>query len=61
MNVDDKICQVCHIEDTYTWQHCPTCKACPKYQEVRNFDRMWGEGDVFCIKCENKVRTFDSG
>lgn len=41
--------------------HCPKCGSHPREHEVRNFDRMWGDGDVFCKRCETRVRDFDSG
>lgn len=55
------VCNVCHKPDTYTWQHCPKCGACPEYQEVRNHSLMWHDGDIHCTKCETFVRSFDAG
>ena len=41
----------------------PKCPHCGKHaeQEVRNFDRTWGDGDVHCTACGKRVRSFDSG
>ena len=41
--------------------NCPKCGAPPSEQELRNYDRMWGEGDLYCKKCGTYVRGFDSG
>jgi len=41
------------------WCPCPKCGAEPKDQEVRNYDMMWGDGDVYCKKCGAYVRSWD--
>lgn len=46
---------------TSKWRLCPKCGSEPRYHRVENFDRMWGDGDVYCNKCDTRVRTFDSG
>jgi len=40
---------------------CPKCGSTAIDHELRNFDRMWGDGEVFCIICNTKVRNVDSG
>lgn len=40
---------------------CPKCGSEPKDQEVRNYDPIWKDGDVFCLKCETRVRSYDAG
>lgn len=37
---------------------CPNCKT-TKYAEVRNYDAMWGDGDLYCSKCDVKIRNWD--
>jgi hypothetical protein len=41
----------------------PTIKCfCEKPEGVLwNFDRMWGDGEIYCNKCSGFVRYFDSG
>ncbi len=43
------------------WNSCPHCGADKSHQEVRNYDMMWGDGDVYCTKCGKRVRSWDSG
>lgn len=50
-------CSKCNTDQ----KHCPKCGSCPKYHEVKDFDRMWGEGYVYCMICDAFVRHFDSG
>lgn len=40
--------------------NCPKCGAEPKDQEVRNYDPIWRDGEVFCVKCGTKVRDYDA-
>lgn len=55
------ICNVCNADKKLNHKkHCPKCDSCPSAHEVRGFDRMWGEGDVYCTWCETFVRSFDS-
>lgn len=37
---------------------CPNCKT-NKYAELRNYDLTWGDGDIYCKKCEIKIRNWD--
>jgi hypothetical protein len=32
-----------------------------EFTEVRNFDRMWGDGDLICRRCGGYVRAIDTG
>jgi hypothetical protein len=41
------------------WTDCPHCGAPPADQEVRNYDAIWGDGDVYCTKCDQRVRSWD--
>jgi len=41
--------------------YCPKCNSDPSKHKVRNFNRMWGDGDVYCTICESYVRGFDTG
>lgn len=43
------------------WANCPTCDAPPKDQEVRNYDAIWQDGDVYCTHCGSYVRHWDAG
>jgi len=43
------------------WRRCKKCGSLPDDHELRNFDRMWGDGDVYCLKCGTRVRSYDSG
>jgi len=38
-----------------------SCGSEPKDHEVRNFDAVWRDGDVYCIPCGGYVRSFDAG
>lgn len=40
---------------------CPKCGSLPKDHEVRNHSLMWGDGDVYCTKCDAYVRMYDAG
>jgi hypothetical protein len=42
-------------------KNCPKCGSEPKEHEVRNFDRVWRDGDVYCTKCNTYVRMYDAG
>jgi hypothetical protein len=41
--------------------HCPKCDSSPREHEIRNFDRIWRDGDVYCLKCGTFVRYYDAG
>jgi hypothetical protein len=41
--------------------NCPKCGAPPANQEVRNYDEIWRDGDVYCMKCNTRVRSYDAG
>jgi hypothetical protein len=42
-----------------------TCQKCPKCGgtdfEVRRYDLMWHEGEVWCVPCNVYVRQYDAG
>lgn len=64
MEEDKKpFCEICKVEvwSLYTHKHCPNCNASPKDQEVRNYDMMWHDGDVYCTKCDTYIRGYDAG
>jgi hypothetical protein len=54
-------CPACQIETILNHTHCPKCNAPPQDHEVRNFDPVWRDGDVFCLKCGTRVRGYDAG
>ena len=39
---------------------CPSCLKSDRL-ERRNYDMMWGEADLFCGRCDVKVRDMDFG
>lgn len=41
--------------------HCPVCDSTSRDHEVRGYNMMWGDGDVYCMKCGAYVRMWDSG
>ena len=41
--------------------NCPKCSAPPSEQEVRNYDEIWRDGDVYCKQCNTRVRDYDAG
>jgi hypothetical protein len=43
------------------WNECSQCGSGPSEHEVRNHDLMWHDGDVYCLRCGNRVRTYDAG
>jgi hypothetical protein len=38
---------------------CPKCGSTE--MTVRNYDPMWHDGDVHCVKCGEYVRGYDAG
>lgn len=42
---------------------CPNdkCKANPLEVKVINYDMMWHDGDIVCVKCGQYIRMFDAG
>lgn len=42
-------------------KHCPKCDSPPKEHELRNHDLIWHDGDVYCTRCETRVRSWDAG
>jgi hypothetical protein len=40
---------------------CPNCKAKPLEVEVKNYSLMWHDGDVCCVSCGHKIRSYDAG
>jgi hypothetical protein len=61
----DKFCNRCktknpkHIEKYC--RYCPKCGSDPSHHEMRNYSMIWHEGDIFCLKCDSFVRSFDAG
>lgn len=39
---------------------CPVCKKTDML-EVRNYSMIWHDGDVWCVRCDVFVRTYDAG
>ncbi len=39
---------------------CPKCGSLPKEHEVKSHDPMWGDGKVYCKKCGEYVRDYNS-
>lgn len=56
-DMSDKEPGIMHGINTY--QKCPKCGG--TNFEVRNYDRMWQDGDVYCIDCNVYVRGYDAG
>jgi hypothetical protein len=42
-----------------TYKKCPKCGG--TNFEVRNYDMMWHDGDVWCVDCDVYVRGYDAG
>lgn len=58
-NKEDE-CPICKCDRAaYLTQHCPKCGSCPQYHEIRNYDIVWGDGDIHCTECGTRVRSFD--
>lgn len=49
--------EVSHAINNY--EKCPQCGGTDF--EVRNYDEMWRDGDVYCIPCNVRVRGYDAG
>lgn len=47
-----------HMINTY--KSCPKCGKTDEL-EVRNYDLIWHDGEVWCRRCDVKVRTYDAG
>lgn len=62
---DDSKCNWCNYcnndEALFAHKHCPGCLSGPRDQEVRDYDPMWKDGNVVCLKCGTKVRDYDAG
>lgn len=41
------------------WRNCKKCGAPPREQEMRNFDRIARDADIYCLRCGAFVRTWD--
>jgi len=41
--------------------NCPRCGALPQEHEVRNYDAVMRDGDVYCTACGTFVRYYDAG
>lgn len=61
LSYGEKYCEHCDIIAWGNHIHCPKCNAAPEFQEVRNFDEIWRDGDVHCTKCQTYVRGYDAG
>ena len=42
-------------------KHCPKCDSPPSLHELRNYNMMWHDGDIYCVKCNTFVRNYDAG
>lgn len=42
-----------------TYEKCPKCGG--TNFEVRNYNMMWQDGDVYCKDCNVYVRGYDAG
>ena len=49
------------VDEVPKYRLCKNCGSHPKDHEVRDFDRMWGDGKVYCKICGEFVRHFDTG
>lgn len=38
--------------------HCETCGT-DEHAALVNYDMTWGDGDVVCKQCNNKIRDWD--
>jgi len=63
VNVYDRWCEKCNDWAGYMGPHthCPKCGSPPKKHELRNHSMKWHDGDVHCLKCETRVRSWDAG
>lgn len=39
---------------------CPKCRS-DRYAELRDHSAIWGDGEMWCRRCEIKIRDWDSG
>jgi hypothetical protein len=46
---------------TFNDTKCPKCGSEPEDHELRNYDPVWRDGDIYCKKCGTRVRTYDAG
>lgn len=46
---------------TFNDKTCPKCGSTPDKHEVRNYNPIWRDGDVYCMVCNTKVRDYDAG
>lgn len=56
-----KYCEKCEKEVWGPHKHCPECDSSPDKHELRDYDLIWGDGEIWCPDCEIKVRNFDRG
>lgn len=47
------------IHGINTYQKCPKCGG--TNFEVRNYNRLWQDGEVWCKSCNVYVREYDAG
>lgn len=40
---------------------CPKCGAGPEKWEVRDYNLLWHDGDIYCTVCETFIRMYDAG
>jgi transcription elongation factor Elf1 len=45
----------------FDFPKCPKCGSESSRHEVRNYDMMWHDGDVYCKDCGTYVRGYDAG
>lgn len=43
----------------YALPNCPYCNAPPNQQEIRNVNKVFRTGDVYCTVCGGRVRDWD--
>jgi hypothetical protein len=56
-----KYCVDCAKEVNELHIHCPKCGSHPDRHELRDHSLMWGDGELWCVDCETKVRNWNSG
>ena len=41
-------------------QKCPKCGAGPDKWEIRDYDMLWHDGEIYC-ECGQYIRMYDAG
>lgn len=58
----NKYCMPCEKYFEYgNHKHCPKCNSAPDRHELRNYNMMWHDGDIYCMDCGTYVRMWDAG